>query len=145
MAKRYQKLLQDALVKPPRCFTASSVEARYRCLCTKIIAAINIFLVLACLSVSVMASEMTDLYKDGYYYAMITRVKGYFDGCEPGKKILLEHKRKFICATYDHTNSGRDLVVCLLRHHQTDDIKILIDGHEYDGEMVDAEGVKIRR
>lgn len=93
---------------------------------------------------SVSASEEGELYKSGYRDVTGSHVKGTFDGCEPGQEIPLEFKRKFICNGWHKVEPTKKPWVRLFKHPKTGDFKVLIDGHEYDGELVDAEGVKIR-
>jgi len=82
----------------------------------------------------VFGSDLEDLARQGYAVVEETQVDGEFEGCEYDKSIPLMNGLIFVCKTYSYYYSYMPEVL-ILQHIRTGDIKVLIDGEEYDGKL----------
>ena len=80
------------------------------------------------------AVDLEDLAKDGYGALAQTRVDGEFNGCDYDKRIPLQNGLIFVCRTYGYSYSYM-ADVYIMKSVRTGDIKVVIDGEEYDGEL----------
>ncbi len=94
-----------------------------------------IFIILGLLFVApAFAGDLEDLARQGYAVIIETQVDGEFEGCEFDKRIPLMNGLIFVCSTYSYSYSYIPEVL-ILQHIRTGDVKVLIDGEEYDGQL----------
>ncbi|MEJ2060476.1 MAG: hypothetical protein P8Y64_08315 [Gammaproteobacteria bacterium] len=89
------------------------------------------FILLAVSSVAI-GSDLEDLARDGYAVIEKTQVDGDFDGCDFGRRIPLMDGLIFVCSGYGYSYAFMPEVL-ILKNINSSDIKILINGDEYDG------------
>ncbi|MFX0201258.1 MAG: hypothetical protein ACFFCW_34505, partial [Candidatus Hodarchaeota archaeon] len=80
------------------------------------------------------ADDLGDLARQGYAVIIETQVDGEFEGCEFDKRIPLMNGLIFVCSTYSYSYSYMPEVL-ILQHIRTGDVKVLIDGEEYNGQL----------
>jgi len=80
------------------------------------------------------ASDLGALDVDGYAVVEETRVNGAFEGCDFFKRIPLVNGQAFVCSTYSYSYSYMPKVL-ILQHVDSGQIKVLINGNEYEGTL----------
>jgi hypothetical protein len=96
--------------------------------------AYGIMLILTLVPSGVHAGDLEDLARQGYAVIEETQVDGEFEGCEYGKQIQLMNGLIFVCETYNYSYSYMPDVL-ILKHLRAGDIRVIIDGQEYDGTL----------
>ena len=81
-----------------------------------------------------LAQNLEELAREGYGVLMTTEVTGTFEGCEYGRGIPLDDGLIFVCSLYSYRYASQPEVL-ILKSVQSDDIKVLIDGEEFDGTL----------
>ena len=80
------------------------------------------------------ASELEQLAKRGYGVLERTNVLGEFTGCDFGRHIPLTDGLQFVCSSYSyHYAYGPEVLV--LKSVESGDLKVLIDGEEFEGAL----------
>jgi hypothetical protein len=92
------------------------------------------FLVLLVFIGTSYASDLEELARQGYAVVAETQVDGDFEGCDFDKHIPLMNTLIFVCSEYNYSYSYMPDVYILKNIH-SGNIKVIIDGKEYDGTL----------
>jgi hypothetical protein len=84
--------------------------------------------------VDAFSQDLEDLARDGYGVLMTTEVQGEFEGCEYGRRIPLDNGLVFVCSSYSYHYAYQPEVL-ILKSVQSGDVKVMIDGEEFDGTL----------
>ena len=90
--------------------------------------------VLAVLPAMAGASDLGKLAREGYAVVAETRIQGAFDGCQLDKRIVLENRQVFVCASSSFQVAFQP-VVLILKHAGREDVKVLVDGRALEGKL----------
>lgn len=84
------------------------------------------------LSAGAGASDLESLARDGYGVLESTTLLGEFKGCEMGRKLPLANRLVFVCSEHGYRDAFEPEVL-ILKSVRTGEIKVLIDGDEFQG------------
>jgi hypothetical protein len=85
------------------------------------------------------ASDLERLAREGYAIVAETRIQGPFDGCHLDKRIALENRQVFVCASSSFQIAFQPEVL-ILKHAGREDVKVLVDGRELEGKLTSDGG-----
>lgn len=86
------------------------------------------------------ASDLHELFYEGYSIIEETRVVGEFPGCVTDRRIPLRNGMVFVCAEL-HVAHGGPSEVAIVKHDDGD-IRVVIDEAEYRGTLYREEQVR---
>lgn len=91
-------------------------------------------LLLAIMPTAAESADLEQLSREGYAVVEETRVDGTFEGCDYDKIIPFVNRLLFQCRTYSYSYSYRPEVL-ILQHIRNGDLKVIINGREYYGQL----------
>jgi len=80
------------------------------------------------------ASDLENLARKGYAVVAETRIQGAFDGCHLDKRIALENRQVFVCASTSFHMAFQPEVL-ILKQAGGEDVKVLVDGQQLEGKL----------